>query len=80
MLKADLEEAVGKIFREHWETRNGYVVPAVTDLKLGNDGVNLDAVVLYADMSDSTKLVDEHGATFAAEVYKAYLECAARIV
>lgn len=79
-LKADLEEAVAKIFRERWETRDGYVVPAVNDLKLGNDGVNLDAVVLYADMSDSTKLVDEHGATFAAEVYKAYLECAARIV
>jgi len=35
---------------------------------------------LYADICASTKLVDKQTKTFAAEVYKAYLTCAARIL
>ncbi len=79
-LKEELEEAVAKIFREAWSERDGQDVPSPEDLKLGNDAVKLDATVLYADMSDSTKLVDEQTPTFAAEIYKAYLTCAAKIV
>ena len=45
-----------------------------------NDGVNLDATVLYADMADSTALVDKYTKTFAAEIYKTYLHCAAKII
>jgi class 3 adenylate cyclase len=79
-LKDDLEKEVAKIFRERWETRDGEVVPEPQDLKLGNDAVNLDASVLYADMSGSTVLVDNHSASLAAEVYKSYMVCASRIV
>jgi uridylate cyclase len=77
------DELVGeakRIFRERWTRRNGTVVPEAESLKLSNDGVDLDAVVLYADMSGSTDLVDTHSATFAAEVYKAYLYCAAKVI
>jgi class 3 adenylate cyclase len=49
-------------------------------LRLGNDAIKLDAVVLYADMADSTALVDTNKAAFAAEVYKSYLTCAAKII
>jgi class 3 adenylate cyclase len=79
-LKEDLEADVAEIFRKAWSEREGTVVPEPEDLKLGNDAVKLDGVVLYADMSDSTKLVDNETASFAAEVYKSYLMCAARIV
>jgi class 3 adenylate cyclase len=79
-LKEELEEAVTKIFGETWTERDGQGVPLPEDLKLGNDSVNLEATVLYADMSDSTKLVDSYKPNFAAEIYKAYLTCAARIV
>jgi class 3 adenylate cyclase len=79
-LKDDLEAEVKKIFRETWTQRDGEVVPEPKDLKLGNDAVNLDATVLYADISGSTKLVDSRTPTFAAEVYKTYLVCAARII
>jgi class 3 adenylate cyclase len=79
-LKDDLTSDVADIFRSQWTRRDGVVVPEPEDLKLGNDGVDLEAAVLYADMSDSTKLVDERTPTFAAEVYKAYLHCAARII
>lgn len=56
------------------------VVPSDDSLKLGNDAVQLDATVLYADLADSTKLVDGRSASFAAEIYKTFLHCAARIV
>lgn len=51
-----------------------------SDLGLGNDAIKLDATVLYADIADSTKLVDTSDSHFAAEVYRAYLTCAATIV
>jgi class 3 adenylate cyclase len=79
--KADLEAAVGKIFREQWSLREGRVVPDPEDLPLGNTAVEFDrATVLYADLSGSTWLVDAKGWSFAAEIYKAYLHCAATII
>jgi class 3 adenylate cyclase len=79
-LKDDVEEAVGKILREQWTTRDGRVVPSPADLGLGNDAVQLDGTVLYADMAASTALVDTYKPTFAAEIYKTYLVSAAKIV
>lgn len=80
-LKDDLHSAVKKIFRDdHWTMRDGNVVPEPKDLALGNDGVNLTGTVLYADISGSTQLVDSAKPQFAAEVYKGYLACAARII
>lgn len=79
-LKEDLQSDVSTIFREQWTTREGNVVPDDSNLKLSNDGVKLDATVLYADISDSTALVDAYSASFAGEVYKAFLRCAARII
>ena len=79
-LKEELEVAVEKIFRESWSSRDGQVVPDPEDIRLGNDAVKLEGTVLYADMSDSTKLVDEKKPEFAAKVYKTYLSCAAKII
>ena len=76
----DLNSEVNKIFREGWTTRAGQVVPEPEDLKLGNDAVKLDGTVLYADLDESTALVNTKTATFAAEIYKTYLACAARII
>lgn len=79
-LKDDLDAQVKKIFKEQWSERDGKVVPEPSDLKLSNDAVKLDGVVLYADISESTKLVDSKKALFAAEVYKSFLHCAAKII
>lgn len=78
--KSDLQRDVKAIFSSEWKKRDGRVVPEPGDLSLGNDAVELDAAVLYADMADSTDLVDKYEASFAAEIYKAYLLCAARII
>ena len=79
-LGEDLSAQVKQIFKEKWEQRDGYKVPESADLKLSNDAVLLDGAVLYADIADSTDLVDGRKAFFAAEVYKAFLHCTARII
>lgn len=79
-LLSDLQTEVKTILARQWEQRDGQVVPEPAGLKLGNDAVNLDATVLYADMDGSTNLVDGHSATYAAEVYKSYMVCTARII
>jgi len=79
-LKEDLEAEVATIFRSPWTERDGETVPEAEDLKLGNDAVKLKATVLYADLADSTALVDGHTRTFSAEIYKTFLHCAAKII
>src|SRR5579885_1709671 len=78
--KADLEQEVTEILQTEWNTRRGKVIPNARALSLDNDAVELKAAVLYADMADSTVLVDNHQRSFAAEIYKAYLHLAARII
>lgn len=79
-LKDDLASTVAQIFKSTWSERKGNVVPESSALQLGNDAVWLDGAVLYADLAGSTKLVDGNDSKFAAEVYKAYLHCAAKVV
>jgi class 3 adenylate cyclase len=76
----DLTSNVGQIFRSQWTTREGRVVPDSPDIGLGNDGVELHATVLYADIDGSTTMVDQLEPKVAAELYKAYLICAAKII
>ena len=76
----DLNSQVRQILRERWNTKSGRIVPEPEDLKLGNDAVNINGTVLYADLDESTDLVNEYKPSFAAEVYKSFLACAARIV
>lgn len=79
-LKEDLTKEVRKIFKDLWTTRDGQKVPESEDLQLGNDAVKLDGTVLYADLDASTNLVDSYVSEFAAEIYKTYLHCAAKII
>lgn len=76
----DLTETVEEIFTAKWTTRDGQVVPEAGDVQLGNHAVELDGTVLYADLAESTNLVDSKKAPFAAEVYKTYLHCASRLI
>ena len=79
-LKNDLGADVSKIYSEQWSFRDGRKVPEDIDLKAGNDAVNLDATILYADLDESTKLVDNYKAHFAAENYKTFLQCATKLI
>jgi len=81
-LSDELLAEVQRIFREQWSIRDARVVPEPQGLGLeSNNAAHLDrATVLYADLSDSTKLVDAKAWSFAAEVYQAFLYCAGRII
>lgn len=79
-LADDLNSDVTKIFADMWSSRDGQVIPEAEDLKLGNDAVKLAGTVLYADLAESTELVSKYSEEFAAEVYKAYLVCAAKVI
>lgn len=76
-----LQSDVTDIFSANWTTRSGQVVPAPEDLRLGNDVVEFDrATVLYADLQGSTLMVDSEPWWRSAEIYKAFLHCAATII
>jgi class 3 adenylate cyclase len=80
-LKDDLTSEVATIFRTAWTETTGRVVPAPSDVGLGNKATLLEqAVVFYADLDGSTNLVDKKTWQFSAEIYKTFLHCAAKIV
>jgi len=80
-LKDDLESEVNQIFREQWEVVTTQDIPDPDQLRLNNHAKNLEtATVLYADIDGSTLMVDNQPWSFCAEIYKAYLRCAARII
>jgi len=76
----DIRAEVKTIFKSAWTERDGQVVPEAEDLKLTNDAVKLKGAVLYADLADSTEMVNTKKAPFAAEVYKTFLITACRII
>jgi class 3 adenylate cyclase len=79
----DLDEIkgeIGNIIRPQWTTREGEKVPETTEVELGNSAVKLAATVLFADLIESTTLVNTKRDNFAAEVYKSFLRAACRVI
>lgn len=63
-----------------WSRRAGRKVPESNDVTFGNDAVDLDATILYADLAESTDLVKDFKDWFAAKIYKTYLYSAAKVI
>ncbi len=80
MMHKNILQEIQAIFKAKWTTRDGQKVPDTDDIALANDGVKLEGTVLYADMADSTLLVNGYKDWFAAEVYKTYLIGACRAI
>jgi len=78
----EAREHAKSTFESSWTIEDWERVPTVDDdaVGLNNKGVRFDAVVLYADLADSTGLVKNHGEQFAAEVYKTYVYAAAKAI
>lgn len=76
----ELRAEVDTILATRWKRRDGKVVPESEGITLANDSVELEGTVLYADLQDSTALVDGFKDWFAAEVYKAFLVASCRII
>lgn len=80
-LKDDLEKWCYDVFRSPWDTREGTKVPD-DESRLGfkNEAIEIEGTVLYADIADSTALVDAKVNFKAAEIYKTFLYCAAKVI
>ena len=76
----DLAGDMRAIFKEEWSYRDGRIIPETKNVGENNDGVRVEATILYADLSDSTQLVDTVEDWRAAEIYKAFLRCCAKII
>lgn len=76
----EIIDEVKEVLTSSWKTRDGVEIPEPEDVQLGNHAVNLEGTVLYADMADSTALVDGFKNWFAAAVYKSYLVAACHLI
>jgi class 3 adenylate cyclase len=76
----ELEERVGAIFRTPMEIRSGRVVPEPDDIALVGDAVELDATLLYADLAESTRMVEVLSEDLAARIYQTFAYCSCRII
>lgn len=81
-LKEDLNSEVKQTFKDQWDVQKTTDVPDPENLRLNsNHAKDLEcATVLYADIDDSTSIVDKFKWFFSAGVYKAYLRCAGQII
>lgn len=80
MTSKEILDQIKSVFATEWKIREGRQVPSDSNVQLGNDAVLIEATVLYADMAESTSLVDGFKNWFAAEIYKAYLLGACRVI
>ena len=79
-LGENFAKEVKETFNQKWDTLQSRKVPEPGELRLSNGARQLNGTVLYADLDDSTNLVDSYPPGFAAKIYKTYLRCAARII
>ena len=78
--RMNLNSEIRKILQEPWTVQRSRGAPRPEDLGLDNEGKIINATVLYADLDESTRMVETQEPEFAGRMYKTYLVCAARII
>lgn len=76
----ELGERVSDILRTGWNIRDGRKVPLPGDIQLGGDAVSLYGALLYADIANSTQMVETFTDKFSARVFQSFVYCCCRIV
>jgi len=77
---SDITDEAALTFRTNWAKREGKIVPNTDSVQLGNDAVEIEAAVLYADIASSTALVSGYKDYFAAEVIKTFLLASCNVI
>ena len=78
--RMNLNSEIRKILQEPWTVKRSRGAPGPEDLGLDNEGKIINATVLYADLDESTRMVETQEPEFAGRMYKTYLVCAARMI
>ena len=76
----DIASDTSSIFKTKWERRKGKIVPDSESVRLGNDAIEIEAAVLYADLASSTALVSGYKDYFAAEIIKSFLLASCSVI
>lgn len=76
----ELEGAVQGIIKTPWDKRDGKKVPESEEVALAGGAVEIDAVFLYADLADSSRMAKELDRRIAAKITKSFLYCASRVI
>lgn len=80
-LRDDVETFASATYANAWAVTDGHKVPTPdSNIGLGNSAIRIAAVVLYADLADSTGLVKNKKREFATETYKNFVYAAAKCV
>lgn len=79
-LLVDLDQDVQKVICTERSFRLVKEVPTPSEVTLAGGVVELDAVVLYADLDQSSLLIDVFDRRVSAKVVRAFLECCVRII
>ena len=79
-LKDDLLKNCDDIATAVWSPRDGRMVPDVDTVALTAGAVAIDGSVMYADLANSTGLVDSCKIEFAAQVTRVFLYVAAQLI
>ncbi|HYD88643.1 MAG TPA: hypothetical protein VEA80_14305 [Vitreimonas sp.] len=75
----DIQNDVTSTVRQQWSIVDGQVVPQNENVALAGGAKKIGAVMLYADLADSTKIA-MYDKQIAAKLFKAFLATAARVV
>lgn len=67
-LKSELEADVATIYRSQWTRRNGRKVPEDSDVKAGNDAVDVSVAVLYSDRPLNAQIHESAALTLKDDV------------
>lgn len=81
-MKKDIEDKVKEIIDTNFTVEDITYVPDLEDTKLtfGNKGLRFESTVLYIDMRDSTKTLNNHNRPTVAKLHMAYFHILVKIV
>lgn len=72
-LEKDILGEITDVLRKRWTRRTGYTIPDENSIRNGNDAVEIEGSVLYADLAKSSELVHTYKDEFVARIYKSFL-------
>lgn len=75
-----VENDTDEYFSGSYVVDSAKVVPSAKDIKFGKYGKELELVMMFVDIRESTKIVDGFRRTTAARMYKSFLQAVVKIV
>lgn len=71
--KSEIIAQVNEFFSGTYNITDGSIIPDVQDIQLGKSGRELELAMLFIDIRESTKIVDNIRRITAARMYKSFL-------